>query len=326
MTTLNTQLGVKTETTYGTAVTVDKFFEFNSESIATAMGRVQSSGLRSGTRVMREDRFEPYPMGAAGNITLDVPTKGFGFWLTHMLGAIATGTVVDSNFAHTATVGTLLAKSFTAQVNRPLNPAGTNQAFTFEGGKVTSWELSCDAEGVLVASIDCDFEAVATGTALATASYPADWRIFSFAGATITLGGTTTCVKNFTVGMDNGLKTGDRFLCGSSLQHEPKEDAMRQITWSCEPEFSSLTEYNRFASTTRAGALAAIVATFNGPIAHAGTTLPSLVVTLPAARWDEGNVNVGGPEALMQPLSGVALTPTSGEPISVVYTTTDATP
>lgn len=327
MTTMNTQLGVVDEVTYGTPVTVTKFFEPNAIGFDPQVGRVESKGLRVGTRTQRADRFEPYAMGAKCSVEIDVLTKGFGWWLKHLLGTVATGTVVDSNYTHTGTEGSLLGDFFTMQGNFPLNPAGTNQAITMHGCKVEKWELSCDAEGVLVASIDVDAEDYDTSTALATASYPSDCRVFSFASAAITIAGSSTEVYNFTVSGDNNLDTDRRFLRGNPLKKEPVENGHRTYEWGCSVDFTSLTDFDRFRSATRTGALAAIVATFTGPIAHAGATLPTLVVTIPAARFDAtGGPAISGPEALKLDLSGIAAYDGTNSPVKIEYTTTDATP
>ena len=324
MTTLNTQLGIVDESTYGTPVTVTRFYEYDSESIQLQMGRTESAALRSGTRVMRSDRFEPYRIGAAGRVQLAVPTKGFGLFLKHMFGTAAIGSVTDSNYTQTFTVGSLLGDFFTLQLARPFNPAGTVQPFTYHGGKVTDWTLSCDLDGFLTADIGCDFEDEDTSTSLATASYPSDFRCFSFVGAAATIGGSSIELKNFSVSMNNALNTDRRYLRASALKKEPVEDGMRTVEWSATADFSDLTQYNRFASATRAGALAAIVATFDGPIAHGGTTLPRLEVTIPAARFDAVDVNVSGPQALMQDMSGVGLFDGTNSPVTVTYRTTDA--
>ncbi len=324
MTTLNTQLGIVDETTYGTPVTVTRFYEYTSESIQLQTGRVESPALRTGTRVLRSDRFEPYRMGAAGRLQLDVPTKGFGLMLKHMMGTAAIGSVTDANQTQTFTVGSLLGDFFTLQVTRPFNPAGTVQAFTYHGCKVTDWTLSCDLDGFLMADIGIDAEDEDTSTALATASYPADFRCFSFVGAAATIGGSAIELKNFSISGDNALDTDRRYLRASALKKEPVENGMRSYEWSATADFSDLTQYNRFASATRAGALAAIVATFDGPVAHGGTTLPRLEITIPAARFDAVDVNVSGPAALMQDMSGVALFDGTNSPVTITYRTTDS--
>jgi hypothetical protein len=288
------------------------------------MGRVNSAGLRTATRVQRSDRFEPYRIGAAGRVNLDVPTKGFGLLLKHMMGTAAIGTVTDSNYVQTFTVGSLLGDFFTMQFGRPFNPAGTVQPFTYHGCKVTDWTLSCDLDGFLTADIGIDAEDEDTSTSLATASYASDTRCFSFVGASATIAASSIELKNFSVSGNNALDVDRRYLRSSALKKEPVENGMRTYDFSATADFSTLDQYNRFSSSTRAGALAAIVATFDGPIAHGGTTLPRLEVTMPAARFDAVDVNIGGPEALMQDISGVALFDGTNSAVTITYRTVDA--
>jgi hypothetical protein len=152
---ISSQLGVKKEVTYGTAVTVDRFAEFLSESMQLETGRAESKALRTGQRVQRSDRFIPYITGVSGSVELEPLSKGFGFWLEHMLGQVATTGPVDGAYTHTASIATLCGKSFTMQANRPFGACGdTNQAFTWEGLKISKWELALDAEGLLTFSAD----------------------------------------------------------------------------------------------------------------------------------------------------------------------------
>ena len=64
------QLGVVDESTYGTAVTVTRFFEYESENIAETYGRTEGDPLRVGSGFVRNDRFTPYFAGAAGTIQM----------------------------------------------------------------------------------------------------------------------------------------------------------------------------------------------------------------------------------------------------------------
>lgn len=312
------QLGVKDEVTYGTAVTVDRFFEFNSESVAVAAGRTAGEGLRVGAFTPRSDRFMPYIEGAAGNIQLDVLNKGFGFWLKHMLGTVATTGL--GPYTHTGTMGSLLGDAFTCQINRPLSPSGTNQAFTYAGGKVASWTLSNSVEENLLLDLAVDFASVSTATALATASYPAAMEPLSWVGGTVTVGGTQVDVTEVSVEVNNNLAVDRRFIKGSAVKKEPVQAGRREVSFSFSADFESLTQYDRVVSTTRAGALAKIVGTWAN-----GTD--QLVVTIPAARFDEiGGVAVESAEALSQSLSGVGLHDGTDSPVTVAYTTADATP
>jgi hypothetical protein len=328
MSTMLGQFGIVDEVTYGTPVTVTRFYETDGlPDFDRDQGFTQSTGLRQGDRGERIDRGTSYIKGVAGPVKMDVPTKGFGIWLKHMLGTIATGGVVDSNFTHTATVGSLFGDMFTAQIGDPFNPSGTVQPFTYHGGKIPSWELSCDVDGVLIATLNCDFEDEDTSTGLATASYPSDFRVFSWVGGAITIGGSSVELTNFKLACDTPLKVDRRYLRGSALKKEPTEEGRRNITWEAEADFADLVQYDRYRAALITGTSAAIVATFDGPVFHAGATLPRLEITLPAAQFNKVKRNRSGVESTMQSLSGKAMIPTGGgSQATITYRTTDALP
>ncbi len=322
---VNSQLSVKDESTYGTAVTTDRFFEFNSEAIKAVNGRIEYSGLRSGEDTQRSDRFVVVPKGAAGPIKLNPLTKGFGFWLPHMMGSVSTGATSDGVTPHTATFGTLRGKSFTAQVNRYDETTGTDHPFTWAGGKIPSWELACDVEGLLEATFNTDFQSQTTATALASPSYPTPMELFSFAGAVVQVAGTPIDVTNWKVGVDTGQKTDRHHLRGSTLKREPVRNKKRLVTWEITPEFDSMTQYNRYVSATASGALATIIATFTAPTLVGAASFPSIVVTIDKARFDDADPSVSGEDLLTNKLAGRGLFGSSS-PVSIVYTTADATP
>lgn len=329
---LTTQLGVKAETTWGTAVTVDRFFEFESETIKPDAKRVESAVLRSGTKGMREDRFVPYVSSYAGSVTMPVLTKGFGFFLQHMIGgSVTTGSLTDSTYTHTATLNssaTLCGKGFTAQFNRPLGDCQqTDQAFTYEGGKVSSWKVSCDQGGAVMAELSLVFEAGTTATALATASYPTGMELFPFGASSLTIAGSAVDVKSWSVECDNGLKVDREMIRSSYSIKEPVESSMREVTFSATLDYDALaTVYNRVISSTSSGAMAAVVITSLGPTLAGTTTYPGLVITMDKVRFDDGVPNVSGPDMAEIQLTGKALIPASGTWLSVAYRSTETTP
>ncbi|HYJ69632.1 MAG TPA: phage tail tube protein, partial [Nocardioidaceae bacterium] len=238
---LDHQLGIVDEVTYGTAVTVTKFFEYNSESITETEGRTEGDPLRSGTFVQRNDRFTPFFMGAAGTVQLDVMTKGFGYLLKHMTGAVATtGPTETTVYVHTGTVGELIGDMFTCQVNRPFHPAGTNQAFTYSGGKITRWTLANSVDGNLVCDLECDFQTVSDAVALATVSYPASMENLTWAGGVVSIGGSNYDVTEFSVSFDNAANVDRRQIRGNTLKKEPT-NGRRQGEFSLRADFDSLT-------------------------------------------------------------------------------------
>lgn len=322
---LDQALLAKNETVYGTPVTVDRAWEFNSESISESYMRTEGDPLRVGTYVKRNDRFTPYFGGAAGSIELDVMTKGFGFWLKHMLGqVVTTGPAETSVYTHTGTMIDLYGSSFTCQVQRPFHPSGTAQAFTYEGGKVSSWELANSVDGNLVCSLETDFQQVSTATGLVSASalYPTSMENLTWAGGVVTIGGTQVPLTEISIGGDNGLNTDRRYINGSTDKQEPT-GGRRELSFSCSADFDSLTQRNRAAGITRAAALATIVATWTGPTLLGSTLYPSLQVTIPAARFDEWTGANEGPEGISQELSGVGLFDGTNSAATIVYKSAD---
>jgi hypothetical protein len=319
------QLGVVDESTYGTAVTVTRFFEYESENIAETYGRTEGDPLRVGSGFVRNDRFTPYFSGAAGTIQLTAMTKGFGFWLKHMMGAVATtGPAETTVYTHTGTEGDLTGDSFTCQVNRPFNPAGTNQAFTYSGGKIPKWTLSNSVEGNLLLDLEVDFQKASTAVALATASYPTGMEPFSWVGGFVTIGGSNYDVTEFSLEVDNGMDVDRRQIRANALKKEPTA-TRRSASFSLSADFDSLTNRNRAASDTRAGALAAVTGVWRGPTLLGSTIYPEFSVSLAAARFDEWSGATEGTDAISQELSGVVRYDGTTSPVVVTYKSADTT-
>lgn len=321
------QLGIVNETTYGTPVTVTEFYEYESENIQETYGRTEGDPLRVGSGFMRNDRFTPYIGGAAGTIQMTAMTKGFAYWLNHMMGdaVVTTGPAETTVYTHTASEGELLGESFTCQINRPFHPSGTNQAFTYSGGKIAKWTLSNSVEGNLLLDLDCDFQTFATNVALASASYPTGMEPFAWTKGVITIGGSDYDVTEFSLEVDNGLAVDRRQIRGNPLKKEPTS-SRRSASFSISADFDSLTQRNRAAADTRAGALAAVTATWEGPTLLGTTIYPEFSVSLAAARFDEWSGATEGTDAISQELSGVVLYDGSTSPVSVVLKNADATP
>jgi len=320
------QLMVKDEVTYGVPVTPDRTFEYESEGIEESYGRTEGDPLRVGSGFVRSDRFTPYFAGAAGTVQMTVMTKGFGYWLKHMMGSVGTtGPAETTVYTHTGTEGSLYGDSFTMQVNRPFHPSGTNQAFTFCGGKIPEWTLSNSVDGNLLLDLGMDFMQVSTATALATAAYPASMDPFTWAGGYVTIGGSNYDVTEFSLQVNNGLDVERRQIRAKTDKKEPTA-GRREASFSLSADFDSLTNRNRAASDTRAGALAALTAVWRGPTLLGTTIYPEFSVSLAAARFDEWSGATEGAEAITQELSGAVRYDGSTSPVVVTYKSADVTP
>lgn len=321
------QLGVIDESTYGTTPgAVTRFYEYESESIEETEGRTEGDPLRVGSSYVRSDRFTPYFSGAAGSVQLAAMTKGFGFWLKHMMGSVATtGPAETVVYTHTGTEGALQGKSFSLQLNRPLHPTGTNQPFLYKGGKINEWTFSNAVDGNLLVDLDLDFQQVDTATALATAAYPTLMENFTWAGGVVSIGGSAYDVTEVSVTGNNGLDTDRRQIRGNTDKKEPTS-SRREGSWSITADFDSMANRNRAHATTRAGALAVLQAKWRGPTILGTTIYPELTVDIPAGRFDEWKGATEGTDAIQQELSGVVRYDGTSSPMTITYRTADTTP
>lgn len=324
MSVVDYQVMVKNEVTWGTAVTPDRPYALSNESIQEQFGRTEGNALIKGDWFARADQHIPYIAGAAGSLEFDVMTSGFGWWLKQMLGAVNTTGPTDSAYTHTGSFANLNGTGFTCQIGRPRNPSGTVQAFTYEGGKVTEWEISNSVDETLVLTLGCDFQQVATGTALASWGTPTLGTPLSWAGGTVTVGGSSVALDDISISCNNGLNVDRRKINGSTDKKEQSGNR-REGAFSMSLDFEDITTLRAFAAaTTAAGNMAQIVATWVGPaVIGAGATYPSFTVTA-QCRFDEWAANIGDGTALKQELSGV-IRVDGGNSIGIVYVSGDST-
>lgn len=318
---LSAQLGVVDEVTYGTKVTVTRFYEFLNETVKQDIARIESKGLRAGTRTLRSSQWVAGAKKPAGDVQFEVGNKGFGLLLKHMFGAVTSSqpsagpdpTVWD----HTFTPGDLTGKSMTAQIGRP-DQAATVRPFTYSGVKVGKWELGAKINEIPSLKLSLLAQDEDTATALASASYPSGYALFVFTQGTLSLGGSLVDVKEITLSGDNKLSE-DRLKLGSALRKEPLETDFRDYTATISEYYGSLTDYARFTGGTEAQ----LILDFVGAVISNAFTF-ELKVTA-NVRFDGDTPNVSGPVELMQPLKVKAIDAGSGA-ISVLYRTTDTTP
>lgn len=318
---LDHQFGFKKEVTFNTPLVVDRFAEYedNGTPIKPVAGRSESNPLRVGSRFRRQGRAIPYLDHAEGTIPMVVMTKGFGFWVEHLLGNVAT--TGAGPFTHTGTEGassSLMGKSFTGQLNYPFHPSGTNQALTCSGGKVLKWKLGNTVDNHLMIELDAWFASMTTVTALATAAYPATpFDPLSWTGGVVTVGGAAFDITNFALEVDQGYNLKRKQIRGNPASKEPTPGQV-QASFALEADFVDLTQFNRVHSATVAGMSAQIIGTWSS-----GTN--TLVATIPGGRFDE--LSFGGDRgAIEQSLSGIVEFDGTNSGVTLAYTTPDTTP
>lgn len=254
---LDAQVGLALETTYGTAVTPARFFEWDQGNSDHSWDPkvVAGSGMQVGDGgFTRADRSVSVIGQGSGKVGLDYQTKGMGQLLNMLFGGAQSTLVSGTTYQQLFTSGLAgsLLPSCTLQYGIVRSDAaGTVDPYTYRGCTFDSCQISCDAEDVMKMEANWDALGQSTATALATATYPASLltpfhygQLAATIGGTIVLpttntlasGGTATGdVKSFSWSLDNQADK-DRWVLGGS-RNQPR---IGQRT----SQLSISTEYN----------------------------------------------------------------------------------
>ena len=312
------QLGFAQETTWGVYKVPDHFLEFESESLVQSRARVESTGLRQNNRVLRTDRWAQGKVDISGDITFEVANKGFGLLFKNLLGA--SSSVADGLGTHwTFAYGDPYGLGMTLQVGRP-DVSGTVQPFTYTGCKVDSWEFSNAVDGILLCKTTWDGQAETTSQSLATASYPSTQELFVFTEGSLSVGGVTTPVTDFSLTQNNGIKQ-DRYFIGSTNKSEQILAAWATPSGSFTMELTDLVAYNRFVN----GTVGNLTMTYTTVSTYDTAKPYKIVFTVPNVRFDGTTPNVAGPGITMLTMPYVALNDGINSPVSIDYYTSDST-
>ncbi len=316
------QLGFAEETTWATAVTPDRFLEFTTESLEKRNTVATSQGIRSGRRYGGQGR-RITRHDAGGSVTFEVATTGFGLLFEHLLGAVATvEDEVGAAWTHTFTPGDLTGKSLTLQKGVE-KPDQTVQAFTYPGSKVVSADFSIAQDGLLMVSVVFDAEQEETATALATASYTTP-KIFTYSEGSLEVDDAVKAnVRSVgSLQIQNNLQVARFFLGNSGTKSEPINTPFDTLGGTLDVEFQNTTDfYDLFADDTSAK----LELIFAGDTI-AGTTDETLHFTVEDVRFEGETPKVSGPDLVYQNIPFVGLDPTSGDAVTIAYTTSDENP
>lgn len=286
------QLGLVSEVTPGTLVTVTKFPPFLSENIKNNIAYMDSQTI-SARRTLRITKKGAQQV--EGGISLELGNATIATLMKHMFGAVAT--TGAGPYTHTYTPGDLTGKSMTVQVGRPAT-TGTVHPFTYGGVKVREWTISCNVGEIAKLDVSVIGMSETTATALATASYDATWSPFVFTEGTVTVAGSAVgTVRSLSLTGTNMVD--HRHRVGSSSALQPLEVGVRPYTGTITSDFDALTNYALFTAGTQA---AVVLAFTNGT--H------SLTITMNAQFVGE-TPEVSGYELLAQPLPFRAMSGTS---------------
>jgi hypothetical protein len=334
---LDAQFGFKNETTWGTAVTVDHFLEFNSESLSNEPTFLEPTGLRPGVKHKRSNRVRVSRRTMTGDVTLEVATRGMGLLWKHLLGSGSGSTPVQISsttaYKQIHTPGGFVGLGLTMQVGRP-EPSGTVRPFTYAGCKISSWEFSLSDSEVPTLMLNVDGRSEATATALATASYPSGATVFDFSQAALTLGGTasttsgltsvsggtaaTTIIREFNVRGETPMAN-ERFGLGNAgLKAEQLENDTPTITGTLTAEFNKTEFYDVFTANTTQP----MVLTLTGAEIESSNMI-TLQFLMPAVKIKAANPTVDGPDVVPMNVDFEAYSDETNPVIQIVVISVD---
>lgn len=307
---LGSSLGIGVETTTGTAVSLTRWLEYNSESLHLEKGILQGQGLRGSGLYPRNARRAYTTRTAGGDVELDVATRGMGLLLQQIMGGTSTSAVITgSSYQQVHQPGSMVNRSLTVQKLIP-NAAGTLVPFTYRGAKITDFEFACEVGGILTLRVTFDAWDETTATGAGTPSYTST-DVFHFAEGTLVLGGTASTtsglvsvaggttvasVKGITVAGTNPLATERFFLGSAGVKAEQVENDWRTVGGSMDAEFvTAVALYDTFAADTAT----ALKLSFVGPTAISGSNYPTLEIIVPTIRLEgDATPQVDGPDVV----------------------------
>lgn len=317
---IGSQLGIAAETTFNTAVTVSRFYEFTNENLNFNKKVAVGMGLRAGGQLPRSQRRVVTTTDVTGDISLDLPTRGLGLLLAQAMGTSPSAvTTTTGVYSYTFTLGDVYGRSFTAQVGVP-QYGGTVTPKTITGAKISGFELAVSTGGIATGKFNVDAASLTTGTALASASYSTISNLFHFAQGAITVDGSSVAnVKDFTLTVANTLKN-DRYNLGSSgIKSEQVINGFRKISGKLTAEFTDTSFFTKYYNDTTT----ALVLTFTGQTI-ALSQPEKLTITIPAIKFDADTPNVQGPQVIDLAMTFEAYDDGTNQPLTIAYQTADS--
>lgn len=319
---LDAQFGIKKETTYGTAVVPDRFFEFVSAPFKLDKGVVQGAGLRVGARTALSGRRVVPFKSVSGDLELEAVTKGMGVLWEACMGSGSSNLVSVGLYQQVFTFADELP-SYTVQTG-VWN--GTAVApYNWSGCQVGSWSIECPEGDIAKVKLTFAGKSLSTAGSIAAASYPAGMGLFTFAHAAFYAGGTLTAptttelaaasgtalavVKGFTLNVDNALKDGPQ-VGGLPTVRKP---GLRVVSGTVTVEHEGATFVDAIQNET---ALLLIVTLTNGT--------DVLQIAVPEVKLDGDLPTAGSPERVTHGLNFAGLDNlTAAQPIWLVCRSAD---
>ncbi|WP_062207985.1 phage tail tube protein [Streptomyces sp. NBRC 109706] len=321
---LGAQVGIAAESSYGVYTAPTRFVEFTSEGLKFQKTTAQSSGIAAGRLVDRSSRRVVTTVGAAGELAMEVFTRGMGVLFQALMGSTVAPEQQEETDAYLQEhlLADTFGKSLTVQKGVPLT-TGVVSDFSVLGCKIISAEFSCEVGGMLTVSFELDGKTVDETQTLAAPSYP-PMAPFHFGQMTLRTGvhGAEVArsgIRKVSVKFERPQATERYYANAGGLKAEPISNDKVKITGSLETDYTETTLADLFVSD----AATSMVWEFAG--AEIDEDYPELFrITLPAIHLDESTPVVDGPDVVKPNFSFTGLDD-GVNPIRLDYQSTDTT-
>lgn len=250
----------------------------------------------------------PAPYSVTGSLEMDLIPDSIGYLLKSAFAAsVSSGSYAGGGYTHTYTPG-LAGPTFTFEKS-----AQDALLMRYTGVRVNTMEIKASFGEIVTATFGLDgvgraknAGAAATDTYAASSTGP-----FTFAGATVTIGGSaSSIVKDFTFGVNNnashiGTLRGTRAYSRVAL-------GWREVTLSMNMDFQDTTEYDRFLAGSE---FAVVLYLETSQVITGGTGKNSLTLTLPRVRYKSISMPIQAGDFLSCAVECTVLKPNSASAI-----------
>lgn len=306
-------INAKPETTYKTAVTPDRAYEFTDESLDWNPNIVQGEGLRAGSYMPRSPRRVTPNGQGGGGITMEVVSKGFGYWWQACMGSSVSTLVAGTTFQQNHTWAKQ-PSSLTVQ-KTSIRADGTVDPVTFKGCMVTQFVITFNNAGLVTLQVTLDVGDYDTSTGFATLNYASSPNLFHFGNWSLQTGvftaptttvlasgaSTLTNVRSLTI-TGNRNPVVDRFNAVATGRKDQPIGAQFDVTGSMDIEYASTAQRDAYLAQTAQSLVSTVTA---GALS---TGLETLQVSLPEIKTDGGGVpQANGTGLIVQTINFTAL-------------------
>ena len=299
-------IGIKKQTVYDTAVTVDRHIEFTSESLQKNQQYLQSTAFRVGRVGPRLDHRLPARIDPSGDITGEVNVKDAPIFLEAAFGKLATGGTGPAYYRLFTCAAGDTPPSYTIQKSIPRSDGSAIDAHTFSGMICNQLQINAANDAILEFTTSWMGRDMVTNTAYVSPAYSAGATLFHFYRGSLLLGGTLTLpsttalgsstaqngcnVRDCQITLNNNLDTNGWNFGSDGKRCRPNVYGAREITGQMTVEYNATT----LRDASLAGTPMALLLEF------AGDTNEKLQIALPAIALESNIPDANGGDVIVQ--------------------------